>query len=272
MSSRVVTNRAEDSSTMATPPCLPEKQRLTGRRQDMWRKLPPKGEFLQVQIEMEHIGQALGVCSTVRQCKSNEVVGPWALITSSLYLGKACKRGTIWADNVAAPESRAELVSSPSVCAARRPPVGDRKSPAPRQHERLSTTPQASTPVTSADLPMSDSSETQGIPPQTASHSDQDTILEDAEAAQFDPRSEATYSVFRAKRRAAMKSRKYCSEETRQRMADGFRDECDGKEPYTWQLDAAEAVLLGLDCLVVAGTGAGKTYLLEQAVARGVPG
>lgn len=123
-----------------------------------------------------------------------------------------------------------------------------------------STTPQASTPVTSADLPMSDSSEMQGMPPQTASHSDQDTTPEDAEAAQFDPRSEATYSVFRAKRRAAMKSRKYCSEETRQRMADGFRDACDGKEPYTWQLDAAEAVLLGLDCLVVAGTGAGKTY------------
>lgn len=31
------------------------------------------------------------------------------------------------------------------------------------------------------------------------------------------------------------------------------------RTPYDWQLDAAEALILGFDCVVVAGTGAGKT-------------
>jgi bloom syndrome protein len=30
-------------------------------------------------------------------------------------------------------------------------------------------------------------------------------------------------------------------------------------EPYPWQLDATEAILLGLDSIVIAGTGSGKT-------------
>nr|GAT52778.1 predicted protein [Mycena chlorophos] len=33
-----------------------------------------------------------------------------------------------------------------------------------------------------------------------------------------------------------------------------------GNEPYSWQLDPAEAFLLELDVLVLAGTGAGKTF------------
>ncbi|KAJ3964339.1 P-loop containing nucleoside triphosphate hydrolase protein [Lentinula raphanica] len=32
-----------------------------------------------------------------------------------------------------------------------------------------------------------------------------------------------------------------------------------GLSAYTWQIDTAEAILLGLDCSVIAGTGAGKT-------------
>ncbi|KAJ3836866.1 hypothetical protein F5878DRAFT_624112 [Lentinula raphanica] len=32
-----------------------------------------------------------------------------------------------------------------------------------------------------------------------------------------------------------------------------------GPSAYTWQIDMAEALLLGLDCSVIAGTGAGKT-------------
>lgn len=32
-----------------------------------------------------------------------------------------------------------------------------------------------------------------------------------------------------------------------------------GKVPYTWQLEVSEALLLGLDCSVIAGTGTGKT-------------
>ena len=32
-----------------------------------------------------------------------------------------------------------------------------------------------------------------------------------------------------------------------------------GMVAYNWQIDVAEALLLGLDCSVIAGTGAGKT-------------
>ncbi|KIK78976.1 hypothetical protein PAXRUDRAFT_117743, partial [Paxillus rubicundulus Ve08.2h10] len=29
--------------------------------------------------------------------------------------------------------------------------------------------------------------------------------------------------------------------------------------PYHWQLDCAEALVLGIDCIILAGTGFGKT-------------
>jgi ATP-dependent helicase YprA (DUF1998 family) len=32
-----------------------------------------------------------------------------------------------------------------------------------------------------------------------------------------------------------------------------------GKDPYEWQLDVTEAILLGLDSVLIPGTGAGKT-------------
>ena len=32
-----------------------------------------------------------------------------------------------------------------------------------------------------------------------------------------------------------------------------------GNKPYDWQVDITEALLLGLDCVAIAGTGAGKT-------------
>jgi len=51
----------------------------------------------------------------------------------------------------------------------------------------------------------------------------------------------------------------YSSEQQRQAMVDACCDRCNGRKPYAWQLDAAEAFSLGLDCTVVAGTGAGKT-------------
>ncbi|KAJ7088948.1 hypothetical protein C8R44DRAFT_540780, partial [Mycena epipterygia] len=31
------------------------------------------------------------------------------------------------------------------------------------------------------------------------------------------------------------------------------------KPPYEWQIDVSEAIALGLDAVVIAGTGAGKT-------------
>jgi ATP-dependent helicase YprA (DUF1998 family) len=60
-------------------------------------------------------------------------------------------------------------------------------------------------------------------------------------------------------RDAALKDRNYDSERTRQAMSRKLQDVFEGRIPYDWQLDAAEALILGLDCVVVAGTGAGKT-------------
>ena len=42
-------------------------------------------------------------------------------------------------------------------------------------------------------------------------------------------------------------------------MSQKLQDVFDGRVPYDWQLDAAEALILGLDCVVIARTGAGKT-------------
>jgi hypothetical protein len=45
-------------------------------------------------------------------------------------------------------------------------------------------------------------------------------------------------------------------------MAEKLQDCFGGKTPYPWQLDAAEAIVLGLECVVAAGTGAEKTIPL----------
>ena len=57
----------------------------------------------------------------------------------------------------------------------------------------------------------------------------------------------------------ATKKHKYNSDETRTQLTQLFKERCGGKEPYRWQLDTAEALILGVDCVVIAGTGAGKT-------------
>ncbi|KAF8221446.1 hypothetical protein L208DRAFT_1327883 [Tricholoma matsutake] len=38
-----------------------------------------------------------------------------------------------------------------------------------------------------------------------------------------------------------------------------FSKRNEGMVAYEWQIDVLEALLLGLDCSVIAGTGAGKT-------------
>ncbi|KAJ3553996.1 hypothetical protein NM688_g3333 [Phlebia brevispora] len=60
-------------------------------------------------------------------------------------------------------------------------------------------------------------------------------------------------------RKNARETRGYNSEATRTALTDAFQQACNGKSPYSWQLDITEALLLGLDCLLIAGTGAGKT-------------
>jgi ATP-dependent helicase YprA (DUF1998 family) len=66
-------------------------------------------------------------------------------------------------------------------------------------------------------------------------------------------------NILQLARDAAVLSWKYDSQATRQAIENKFKEAFDGKVPYSWQIDITEALLLGLDCVVIAGTGAGKT-------------
>jgi ATP-dependent helicase YprA (DUF1998 family) len=57
----------------------------------------------------------------------------------------------------------------------------------------------------------------------------------------------------------AFKKRGYQSASTRATLHAEFCRRNPGKVPYPWQVDVGEALYLGLDCSVIAGTGAGKT-------------
>ena len=61
----------------------------------------------------------------------------------------------------------------------------------------------------------------------------------------------------RARTEAAAQSH-YDSQKVRAELLQAMQEHC-GKAPYPWQLDATEALILGLDSIVIAGTGAGKT-------------
>ena len=51
----------------------------------------------------------------------------------------------------------------------------------------------------------------------------------------------------------------YDSASTRKSIEARFKAAFGGKAPYKWQIDVTEALILGIDCVVIAGTGAGKT-------------
>lgn len=51
----------------------------------------------------------------------------------------------------------------------------------------------------------------------------------------------------------------YNSQVTRLDIVKRCEDAFSGNKPYDWQIDVTEALLLGLDCVAIAGTGAGKT-------------
>jgi len=69
---------------------------------------------------------------------------------------------------------------------------------------------------------------------------------------------------------ARAKREGYDSEATRRTLSDSVTRLCPAITPYDWQLDLAEALILGLDATLIAGTGSGKTlpwalpFLLEQ--------
>ncbi|KAI0634115.1 P-loop containing nucleoside triphosphate hydrolase protein [Trametes polyzona] len=68
-----------------------------------------------------------------------------------------------------------------------------------------------------------------------------------------------SYAILQAARDEAISKRKYDSALTRSKLVEEFRARTGGKTPYDWQVDVAEALLLGVDCTVIAGTGSGKT-------------
>ena len=71
--------------------------------------------------------------------------------------------------------------------------------------------------------------------------------------------------ILNASRDSAKTSRGYDSQKTREKICRKFSEALEGKKPYTWQTDVCEALLLGLDCNVIAPTGAGKTALHNAA-------
>ena len=66
-------------------------------------------------------------------------------------------------------------------------------------------------------------------------------------------------ALLKEARELAIAQNKYSPVETRERIIEATRARCDGNTPYEWQLDIAEALYLGLDSVIIAGTGAGKT-------------
>ncbi|TBU29390.1 P-loop containing nucleoside triphosphate hydrolase protein [Dichomitus squalens] len=68
-----------------------------------------------------------------------------------------------------------------------------------------------------------------------------------------------SYAILQAAREAAKASHGYDSDATRQSLEETFRQRMGGKLPHQWQVDVTEALLVGLDCTVIAGTGSGKT-------------
>jgi ATP-dependent helicase YprA (DUF1998 family) len=73
------------------------------------------------------------------------------------------------------------------------------------------------------------------------------------------PIDQPIFPLLEAARQKAAETRKYDSEMTRKTLGDRFSRVCDGKTLYDWQMNVTEVLLLGIPCLVIAGTGAGKT-------------
>lgn len=67
-----------------------------------------------------------------------------------------------------------------------------------------------------------------------------------------------SYANLAAARKKEAKKSGYNSATTRERVQSTFSQRF-GHSAREWQIDVTEAILLGLDSIVIAGTGAGKT-------------
>jgi len=90
-------------------------------------------------------------------------------------------------------------------------------------------------------------------------------------AANCEERSRAREgALVQAALRRSCKKKGYNSQAIRRTLPDSVTAPCPAITPHDWQVDLAEALTLGLDSTVIAGTGSGKTLpwamplLLEQ--------
>lgn len=67
-----------------------------------------------------------------------------------------------------------------------------------------------------------------------------------------------SYKILEEARIAAARTKQYDTEKTRRVLQEIFHTRF-GRPAYEWQMDVTEAMLLGLDSIVIARTGAGKT-------------
>ncbi|KAG6370692.1 P-loop containing nucleoside triphosphate hydrolase protein [Boletus reticuloceps] len=70
---------------------------------------------------------------------------------------------------------------------------------------------------------------------------------------------EWSYNNLAHARELAKKTSNYSAHDIQQALTTACLKNCQNQPPYPWQLDSAEAFLLGLDCTIVAGTGSGKS-------------
>jgi ATP-dependent helicase YprA (DUF1998 family) len=60
-------------------------------------------------------------------------------------------------------------------------------------------------------------------------------------------------------RRKASEDPSYDSKTVLEHISNEFKRIFEGQAPYGWQVDITDAILLGVDTTVIAGTGSGKT-------------
>ena len=82
---------------------------------------------------------------------------------------------------------------------------------------------------------------------------------QDADRKRHEARKTLSQNILQKAREEASKKVKYDSVKIRADLCRLFSERESHFSPREWQLDVAEALLLGIDTVVIAGTGSGKT-------------
>jgi ATP-dependent helicase YprA (DUF1998 family) len=84
-------------------------------------------------------------------------------------------------------------------------------------------------------------------------------MADEADQKRHEARQALTQSILQKARDDANKKHNYDSVKTRTDLHKLFSERETRFNPHEWQIDVAEALLLGIDSVVIAGTGSGKT-------------